>query len=269
MGRTGRLLILVVVLATASTSAAWLAAASQPASRSTEELPPDVLSQLSSIEDFTYDFDHPGYYALLRFVKQSRFAPGFGCLPIAVDDWRTLVERPKDFRGLPVTIEGTVGRNKDPYVHPRYPELGQVWQVELRRPDQAISCTVVFTSDVSDLPLGADIRVTGYFFKINRYPTRGGQPGLSALLVAPGPTQISRVRSQAVFAPDWRWLSAALVVGLAATLFLLWRSRRIARHELRTLRAQHEAPLNLADDLAEWAARELPEQERPDERAGR
>ena len=40
-----------------------------------EELPEEVLARLSTIEDFTYGFAHPGYYALLAFVKRAALAP--------------------------------------------------------------------------------------------------------------------------------------------------------------------------------------------------
>ena len=228
-----------------------------------EELPAEVLSLLSTIEDFSYDFDQPGYYALLAFVKHSPQAPGFAREPLVVDDWQELLQRPSDFRGLPLTIEGVVGRNKDPYTQPRHPELGQVWQVELRRPDQPLSCTVIFTNDVSDLPLGATIRLTGYFVKINRYPTQSKTPGLAALLVAQGPTDVSRAEPAigTTGGLDWRWLTAAIVAALIITVYLLWRSGHVARHDLRSLEARHAAPLNLADDLAKWVGKERPDED--------
>jgi len=231
-----------------------------------EELPPALLAALAAIEDLTYDFDHPAYYALLEHVKHSPIAPGHACPAIEVTDWLTLIERPGDFRGRPITVQGTVGRNKDPYTHPRHPRIGQVWQVELQRPDQAVTCTVIFTNDASDLPLGASIRVTGYFVKINRYPTQSGRPGLAALLVAPGPTEVSRLAGRAATsAPDWRWMVGATVLGLGIVLVLLRRARRTTCQDVRTLRAAHEAPLHLADDLADWAAREAPEPNETDD----
>ena len=226
-----------------------------------EELPGELLALLGTIEDFTYDFDHPGYYALFEFVQRNPLAPGFAVEPVVVEDWRVLLERPGDFRGRPITVTGIIGRNKDPYTHPRYPQLGQAWQVELRRLDQATTCTVIFTNDVSDLPVGATIRVTGYFVKINRYPTQSARPGLAALLIAPGPIEVSsaippRATQNGL---DWRWMIAAIIVALAATLYLFRRSRQVARHDVHTLRASHGAPLSLADDLAEWAERERPD----------
>lgn len=226
-----------------------------PAVRS--ELPPDLDQELSTIQDFTYDFDQPAYYHLLAFVQNNRQAPGFAVQPITVDDWRVFVERPADYRGLPVTVEGTVGRNKDPYTHARHPELCPVSQVELSRPDQAATCTLIFTQDTTDIPVGSTIRATGYFVKINRFPRQGSEPGVSALIVASGPSQLSRAAARAAQpAPDWRWMMLAVLGGLVITVLMLRRARRFRRHDLRELRPDTEPRANLAADLAAWAERE-------------
>lgn len=227
-----------------------------------EELPAQVLEQLATVEDLTFDFDHPGYYAVLKFVRESPRAPGFSRPPVRVSNWQELVERPADFRGLPVTITGIVGRNKDPYVHQRHPELGAVFQTELWDPDQPIACTVVFTQDVRDLPLGATVTVTGYFVKINRYPRPSGEPGISALIVAPGPVAMGRQAAR--FRPDqggWWPLGAAVAAGLFIAFVVLRSARRTQPREPRPLPASSPAPMNLARELAEWAQRELPESE--------
>ena len=265
MGRRWRFLALAGVAAVLMAVAAGGQPA--PATRAVEEeLPANVLALLGTIEDFTYDFDHPAYYALLEFVRGSSQPPGSVSPPPEVNDWRELIERPADFRGLAITIEGVVGRNKDPYTHPRHPELGQVWQVELSRPDQAATCTVIFTSDASDLPLGATIRLTGYFAKVNRYPTQSAREGLAALLVAPGPSSVSvPAPPTAADGLDWRWMTVAIVAALVVTFLLLRRARRRTPPDLHELRARRAAPLNLADDLADWAERERPDETRADE----
>ena len=259
---------LLVATACVALPPAAYAQESQPTSHpaGAEELPERIITLLNNVEDFSYDFDLPAYYALFEFVQHSPQPPGFAREPIVANDWRELIERPADFRGLPITIEGVIGRNKDPYTHSRHPELGQVWQVELRRHDQSTSCTVIFTSDVSDLPLGATIRVTGYFVKINSYPTKSGTPGLAALLVAPGPTEVSRPAPATSQGLDWRWMTVAIVVALVVTVILLRRSTRPARHDASSLRASHAAPLNLADDLADWAEGDPPDADRESRR---
>jgi hypothetical protein len=226
------------------------------------ELPPDLDQELAGIQDFTYDFDQPAYYHLLEFVQNRPHAPGFAAGPLAVNDWRALLERPADYRGMPVTVEGIVGRNKDPYVHARHPELRPVSQVELSRPDQALTCTIIFTQDVADIPIGSTIRATGYFVKINRFPRQAGEPGLSALIVASGPSQVTRAAAQAVRqGPDWRWMMLVVGGALVLTIFMLRRARRFRRHDLRELRPDSEPGMNLAADLAAWAEAEPPDRE--------
>ena len=57
-------------------------------------------------------FSNPGFYAVIDHVKRMKTSPGHAREPIQVEDWTALLERPVDFRGLPVTIEGVVGRKK-------------------------------------------------------------------------------------------------------------------------------------------------------------
>lgn len=267
MGRRRRFLTAAAIAAAGVLPVAMgRAAEPPPTSQAVEELPPELLALLAGVEDFTYDHDHPAYYALLAYVKNSPLAPGHAREPIVVEDWRELLERPADYRGLPITVEGVIGRNKDPFTHRRHPELGLAWRVELRRADQAATCTVIFTNDVSDLPLGATIRVTGYFLKINRYPTKSKEAGLAALLVAPGPTTVSLLGAGSLDeGPDWRWMVAAVVAGLVVTFYLLWRTQRGTRRDVRKLRATHAAPESLADELAQWAEREPPDLEAGDD----
>ncbi|MGD8452186.1 MAG: hypothetical protein PVJ57_10240 [Phycisphaerae bacterium] len=271
MGRRRRLLTAAGVLAAlcgaGTPPPAAFAQTSQPATSTapTTELPPAVATLLDSVQDYTYDFNNPAYYAILEFVKRSPRSPGFAIEPIVIDDWQQLVERPADFRGKAVTIEGTLGRNKDSYVHGARPDLGTVWQLELRRPDEPVACTVICTNDVSDLPLEADVRFTGYFVQMRRYPTRSGRPGLAALIVAPGPTEVSRSApiTSSANNVDWRWLVAAVVAGLIITVLLLRRAARVGRTDISALRARRPAPLNLSDDLADWAADRPPDDAPP------
>jgi hypothetical protein len=235
---------------------------SQPTSASTGEweLPPDVRAALAQTQDFAFNFDQPGFYAVLEFVKRNPYSPGFSQTPILVADWRDLLERPGDFRGRPVTLEGQVGRNKAPYTLESRPDLGQLWQLELRRPDQPLTCTLILTEKAADIPLDATITVTGYFIMIRQYHGRAGRIQPAALVVAPGPTGTEQRgrRSAAATAPDWRWMAGAIVLGLVITLILLYWSGRAGRREYGTLRASHEAPVSLADDLDEWAQSERP-----------
>ena len=219
------------------------------------ELPAAARAELAHTQDFAFNFDQPGFYAVVAFVKQSARSPGDVQTPLEVHDWRDLLERPNDFRGRPVTIEGVVGRSKSPYTLPSHPELGTLWQLELQRPDEPITCTLILTGSAADIPLDASLTVTGYFVMVRSYYDSSNHVRQAALLVAPGPTTIGSVVPHAPGpgALDWRWLIVAGVVGLLAAFLLLRRSVAAQRREYHALQARHEAPLNLADDLAAWA----------------
>lgn len=225
------------------------------------ELPEEVRAALADTRDFAFNFDQPGFYAVATFVRGSPRSPGFAQVPLEVEDWRDLLERPSDFRGRPVTIEGRVGRNKDPYTLHARPELGQVTQLELFRPDQPLACTVLLTTPAADVPVGATLRVTGYFVMIRQYHGPAGRVQQAALVVAPGPSRIdlAAARRGAVNLADWRWMAGAAVLGLVIAVVLVRRAGRAVRRDLRELRARRNAPVSLADDLARWADREPPD----------
>lgn len=218
------------------------------------ELSAEVLAALERIEDFVFNFDQPGFYAVVAAVRQSPQSPGFAEVPLAVADWREFLERPGEYRGRVVTVAGVVGRRKDPYSLPLHPELGWLWQVELRRDDQPVTCTLILTESAGDVPVGAMLDVTGYFVMARQYHGANGRVQQAALIVAPGPTVLSQVvppRAESVL--DWRWMLAAVVGGLLVTIWLLRWARHSGQRDVRTLTAAHGSPVNLADDLAAWA----------------
>ncbi len=226
------------------------------------ELPDDVRAALADVRDFAFNFDQPGFYAIARQVDRGR-SPGWKQSPLVVGDWRDLLERPADFRGRPVTIEGRVGRNKDPYTLASAPDLGPVSQLELEGDGQPLTVTAILTEPATDIPVGAAVTLTGYFVMIRQYHGPSGRAHHAALIVAPGPlvvTRTGRPRESHV-GPEWVWLISAAVGGL---LIVWWLLRRAARPHMRPeLHARHSAPINLSDELASWAS-ELPSPPEPD-----
>lgn len=261
---TGRRLLSTLASGALAVAAAGQSTAPVTTQAQVWELPDAARAALAQTQDFAFNFDQPGFYAVLDFVAHSPRSPGFAQSPIEVKDWRELLERPVDFRGWPVTVEGIVGHNKDPYTLPSHPQLGPVGQLELSRTDQPLTCTLILTGNVADIPLGAAVTVTGYFVMIRQYHGPSGRVQQAALLVAPGPTAISKLlpRPAETGGPDWRWITGALVVGLLITWVLL---RRYAgrRPSIGVLRASRAAPLSLANDLAKWADQEPPESPTP------
>jgi len=242
------------------------------------ELPADVRAQLAAVQDFTVGFDVPAFYAVVAFVRSSPRAPGFAQTPVEVRDWRDLIERPNSLRGCPVTVEGRVGRNKDPWTVAGRPELGLLSQLELDRPDQPVTVTVICTQDVSDVPVGATVRVTGYFVLVREYLGASGRTQRGAVLVAPGPSEIARAVARSA-GDDVRrhlwWLGGSVVAALLIAWILLRRAAGGVRYggwrDRARVRAAHAAPLNFADELARWAGGESrggpPAAEPPDDRA--
>jgi hypothetical protein len=229
-------------------------------SQPSPELPENVRAALGEIQDFSFDFAYPGFYAVLEHLKTTSASPGHVRPPLEIDDWTVLLERPAEFRGLPVTIEGIVGRNTAwRFEQEEHRQLGTVWQLELWRPDQPIASTLILTGDATDIPLGATIRVTGYFVMIRQYYSQTKQVRQAALLVGRGPTLVSQPVARTGTRSNSRWIIGLLVAATAALLvtwILLRRSVARSRRAAKTLRASHPAPVSLADDLAAWAAEE-------------
>ncbi len=258
MGRVARLLVLLLVAGVAVAACGQ----SRPAGDAVgSELPAQVRVLLDEVADFTPGFDTLAFYAVVEHVRGH----GVGTGAIVVPDWRDLMERPNAFRGVPVTVEGTVGRNKDPYTVPGRPELGVLSQLELYRVGVPVACTVIVTNDVRDIPVGAVVRITGCFVQMRTYRDANEREHYGAVLVAAGPDVITQAPPRAAVEQRWWWLFGAFGLGLLVAVVILRRGGKPARRDLRTLRASRPAPENLADDLQSWAESDDKAGERPPE----
>lgn len=220
-------------------------------------LPPAVAAEVATVRDLAFDFDQPGFYAVLDFVRGNPLPPAAVEASPRVEDWAELLERPRSFRGRLITIEGVVGHNKAWMLAPdARPPGPTVWQLELSgtRP-QPIAATAILTQDASDIPLGATVRLTGIFVMIRQYHGRGGQARQAALLVAPGPISVERTGAAAV--PIGPTIGMGLLAAAAAGLLIAWlllrRTRPATRSRPAALQATRHAPMNLAADLADWS----------------
>ena len=229
-------------------------------SRPISELPDSVRTALEQTEDSSFSFSQPGFYAVLEYLKAADRPPGSVQPSVEIADWTALLERPADFRGLPVTIEGIVGRNTAwRFEQQEQRHLGRVWQLELWQASQPIAATLILTQDASDIPIGSTIRVTGYFVMIRQYYSQTRQVRQAALLVAQGPTMISRAVARPATRPMSDWILGLVITGTAALLVVWLLLRRSVGHgssPRSSLRASKPAPTSLADDLAAWAAKQ-------------
>ena len=238
-------------------SAAAQAPPTQPTSAPNDELPAAVLEALQSVSDFAFNFDNPGFYAVLEYVKTMPGEPDASNETRVVADWSALLERPSDFRGRPITIEGVVGRNKAwRFEQPERRHLGELWQLELSAPGWPLTTTVILTENTADVPVGTVIRVTGYFVMIRQYYGSDQRVRQAALLVGHGPTLVASAPSPVATQLSNR-AAGLIVVALAAAVIVWMILRRSAARrpgDVHVLRAGRPAPLNLSDDLSRWAS---------------
>jgi hypothetical protein len=73
-------------------------------------LPAEVRAALERIEDLTFNFDQPGFYAVLEHVRSGSEMP-LDASAQALSDWSVALERPASLRGAFVQVEGVIGRS--------------------------------------------------------------------------------------------------------------------------------------------------------------
>jgi hypothetical protein len=234
-----------------------------------ERLPDPLRTQLANVTDFVYHFDFPAYYALVDFVQETPTALAPGVDALTVDDWQTMVATPSAFRGRVVHVEGIVGLNKPPHRYPNHPQIEPVSQLELYRPGQPISASVICTSDVGDIPRGAEVELDAYFLSVKKFRDQRNREQLSLVFVARGPSVVRKLPLADATVNDgayWSWIIAAAVVGLALAWIML---RRATRHPTTQRPFDRERPrttptVNLSDELEAWAERSAADQDRDD-----
>lgn len=243
-----------VMLATSGAALAQTSRHAEP-----EELPESVRTALAGIEDYSLNFDQPGFYALLEYMQSSTARPGRIIDPSS--DLRPMIERPSDFRGRPVIVEGTVGRNSswvrtnvagDESTNEK--TRRPVWQLELTVRGAPVACTVILTEPADDIPIGATIRVTGYFVMMRSYYDRRNRLRQAALVVAQAPTLIAVREARGRGGLTARGMGIALgTVGLVLVWLFVRRRVGGARTAPVEPQATTPAPFSVADELQSWA----------------
>ncbi len=236
----------------------------QPSDADDGPLPGQVRDALVAIQDFSFSYAQPGFYALLEYMRADPdFDPAAGrggAAGMPLTDWRILLERPADFRGRPVCIEGVVRRSTAwRHQQPQYAALGTLWELQLSRRDQPLVCKLLLTEPAVDVPLGATLRVTGIFTTIQHYYSETHQLRQAAVLVARGPSQIAvAAKPPSSELGDWSRAGGLLAAGIAG-LTLVWLLLR--RSTARPLdgsapHATQTPGISLADQLQTWAETE-------------
>lgn len=224
--------------------------------RPTRKLPAGVASELGKLQDFSFSYSQPGFYALIEQIKSSGFSTERES-PLVIDRWTDLLERSADYRGRLITITGVIGRNSPwQLIDERYCDIGPVWELQLRSPQHPILCKCILLGDASDLPLGASVTVTGRFVMIQQYYGESKRLGHAALMIGIGPSVVIQSASAKPTVESNTPSPAFLVTvggGLLVAFVIVRRAARPRATPLEAHRSPHPAPFSLADDLARWA----------------
>ncbi|MCA9242894.1 MAG: hypothetical protein KDA32_02975 [Phycisphaerales bacterium] len=193
-----------------------------------DKLPAKIQAQLADVRDFEFAYGNEAFFAVLRYVADRDTS-----LPVdaqLIDDWRALLERPADFRGEVVQIEGVVRRNtgwrpKREDLHP----IGEVSELQLTRNGAPLICKAILTESNADLPIGATIQLSAVFVMIESYRgERTGDTRHAAILVGQAPHIVSAPTVAEPPAPRSNrsvLLVGAVIGGVGTAILIMARAR--------------------------------------------
>lgn len=185
----------------------------------------DGLRLMEGLRDGVFSFDDPAFYWFCRHVQRQPNKPNTSeADQQAPLSWRFLMERPSDYRGKWVSVEGVlqsrVGFKVTGYGRE---DIGTLYQCELTERDTRSFCTVVAIDDPLTIPLHSRVQACGYFMKIRGYQTNDGVEGRGPLLVV---RQLELVHPPAIGLPEGGFLRnqettwIVIGVGLLAVVWL-------------------------------------------------
>ncbi len=215
---------------------------------------------LEGVRDHVYSFDDPAFYAFCRFLKQPgrEAAPPPEPLP-----WSFLLERPSDYRGQLVTLEGQL-RSRQPFrVEGERRDVGVLHQCILSEGNTRALSTVVVIDDPGEIPIRSRVRAVGYFLKVRAFETTGGGSGAGPLLVA---RRLEMLQPPATLGggiftrwsgPDWLLAGTGL---LAVVWLMLRRATTRGRRPPAAATAEPDLRRAAGDEEFDWL-RKLEERE--------
>ena len=236
--RTSRLVLACAVILVAPALCA-VAQAQQPSSAAAESSAGAVdlaegFRLLQVVRDNVFSFDDPAFYWFCRYVRERPET-----LDVATNgaplSWRFLAERPGDYRGRAILVEGVL-QSRQSYEVANRPGVGLLHQCELSDPTTRGICTVVVIDDPAAVPMRSLVRASGYFIKVRSYKTTTRDSGAGPLLVAkaisPAPSESqgqssSSPLSRTLSSGRCSWVAWGTALLAVVWLALLRRSRQL------------------------------------------
>lgn len=170
---------------------------------------------LATIEDYTFPFDHEGFYWFCGALRSyPALLPAVDCGE-STTPWQYLLERPSDYRGREVCIEGVLLQVKDAFRVADRPELGTLYQIEMGQPGSNAVATIVLLEPPPTALRKTRIRLPAFFIKARRFRTAGGGDGAGPLLVG---RSFLVLDSQASLSPQTR----NGIPDMSASTLLMW-----------------------------------------------
>jgi len=200
-----------------------------PPWRESADDPAHAAKLLEAVRDNVFSFDDPAFYWFCRYVGAGKADAALGNAPTGDPvPWKRLLERPSDYRGKPVLLEGIL-QTRHAFDISNREGLGRLYQCELADIGTQALCAIVCTQDPAEVPIHSRVRVKGFFIKVRAYQTTAGDGGAGPLIVA---KRLHLVRPPASGIPGGgpgsvvdRWMIPAVVV-LAFVWLLLRRAAR-------------------------------------------
>lgn len=224
---------------------------------------PDIAMAKGLFDQFvdgTFSFDDEAFFWLCAQVRTNsarrELLAASSESPTPV---RQMMERPADFRGLPVVVEGIL-RSREEYEIRGRPELGRMTQLELSVPGSRAIMTVVCTERAGGVSAGMAVRATGYFLKLRQFRTTDGQVGAGVVLVTNGMVRATRPEMSGATESQgaWsrvrdEWVFAGITALLVVWLLIRRRMRGIpASRSTSAMRSASPGPAATGDSDFAW-----------------
>lgn len=247
--------------------------ASTPAASTNDDSFEHGMRLLSNVRDNVLSFDDPAFYWFCRYVNTpagmsalegaagsspANGEPSNSSIHAAPTPIKFLLERPGDYRGRPVTIEGTLVAKWSWSVDNR-DVPNPLNQCEIAVAGTRALAAVVTTGPVDHVPIRSSVRATGFFIKVRAFQTTGGESGFGPLLVARNLTPVAKIAESDPSTFSGAPRSAQyLILSLTAFAAFVWLAlRRIARRPVApTLHRPGAAPHAESPDDFDWMLEE-------------
>lgn len=253
--RASAIIAIVTLVAVSSANAAPPAAGS----------PPDVeqgVSLLANVKDGEFSFDDEGFYWFCRFLREHPdVLERPDCATDEVVPWQYLMERPSDYRGRAICIEGRFLGEQPPYDVTARPGVGRLRQVDLGVPGSQAIATLVLVDPPPATPKRSLVRARGYFIKVRSYRTESGGEGAGPLFVARTLEIIERASGGATGSSLLRGRNVLLAMGgLTLILFfvMIFLRRRVALGSASAESAPIRPRISGNTDDFDWLSRDPP-----------